>query len=332
MNASKPMVIEARAKTYALKRPFRIASSLYVDAPVVEVTVRHDGVAGRGEAAGVDYVGENCAIMLEQIQQVASQIDATTRPSRAWLKPLLPPGGARNALDCALWDLEAKHSGVRAHDLVGQSGDGIVTHITIGLDTPEVMAKDALSFGERALIKIKLGSENTRDCLRAVRAAAPTAQIIVDANQSWTFEQLLAMEGDLLANGVTLVEQPLAADADDGLLDYTGPLRLCADESSHDRSSLAALAGKYSVINIKLDKTGGLTEAMALADAASAKGFGLMVGCMGGSSLGIAPALIVAAKCEIVDLDCPLQLRQDIAHGLHFSGHRISGPSPSLWG
>ena len=328
------MRIEARQLTYAFARPFRIASQTYYDAPVVEVSIADGDLVGRGEAAGVDYLGETCESMLAQIALLGVAARGARSLKRCWeiVHGLTPPGGARNALDCALWDLQAKRSGVRASDLAGQGNDTVDTYITIGLDTPEVMARDAKAFGSLARIKIKLGHSRGRDCLRAVRAAAPDARLIVDANQAWTFEQLLEMEEELLASGVELVEQPLAAGEDDALLDYRGRLLLCADESCHDRASLPALAGKYAFINIKLDKTGGLTEALALADAASARGFRLMVGCMGGSSLGIAPALIVAQRCEIVDLDCPLQLRHDIADGLRFDGHRIGRCDPALWG
>ncbi len=327
-----PVKIAARQLTYPFARPFRIASQTYNEATVVEVMVELDGIVGRGEAAGVDYCGENCETMLAQIAELSARCDPNLSLDRGWLQHALPPGGARNALDCALWDIDAKRAGVRASDLAGQPCDPVNTFISIGLDMPDVMADDARAFSSNALIKIKLGHHGDRDCLRAVRAAAPDARLIVDANQAWTFAQFLAFEDELLGNDVLLVEQPLPANNDERLIDYRGPLLLVADESCHDRTSLAALTSKYDFINIKLDKAGGLTEALALADEASAMGFRLMVGCMGGSSLGIAPALIVAQRCEIVDLDCPLQLQKDIAHGLCFQGHSVEAPSSILWG
>lgn len=326
------MEIVARQLRYAFVRPFRIASHTYEDAPVIEVSVRHDGQCGRGEAAGVDYLGETCESMLAQIADLSAGMEADELLDAASLQRALPPGGARNALDCALWDLTAKRTGVRAYERIGQLAQDVVTTITIGLDTPDVMARDARALGDNAHIKIKLGHADDRACLRAVREAAPDAALIVDANQGWTYEQFLAIEDELLADRVRLVEQPLPAADDERLRDYNGALTLCADESCQDRSSLPSLIGKYDFVNIKLDKTGGLTEALAVADAASALGLRLMVGCMGGSSLGIAPALIVAQRCEVVDLDCPLQLRRDIDHGLRYRGHVIGCASPALWG
>lgn len=326
------MEIVARQLSYAFVRPFRIASQTYEDAPVIEVSIHDGGLTGRGEAAGVDYLGETCESMLAQVALISARMKGDAPLDSAWLQLALPAGGARNALDCALWDLTAKRTGVRAWERAGQLPGEIVTTITIGLDQPDVMARDAQSLGENARIKIKLGHADDRACLRAVREAAPDAELIVDVNEGWTYERLLAMEDELLANRVRLVEQPLPAADDERLREYRGSLALCADESCHDRDSLPSLIGKYDLVNIKLDKTGGLTEALALADAASAHGLRLMVGCMGGSSLGITPALIVAQRCEVVDLDCPLQLRRDIDHGLRYRGHVIGWPSPTLWG
>ena len=326
------MKIEARQRTYAFSRPFKIASHTYLDAAVIEVTLDHDGFVGRGEAAGVDYLGETCATMLKQISDISGRIEREPEAKRGWLQVALPPGGARNAVDCALWDLEAKMQRARRGAGTGQASKAVETYITIGLDTPDVMAEDATAFGPGARIKVKLGGLHDRECLRAVRSAAPHASLIVDVNQAWSYDQLIAMEDTLLAADVLLVEQPLAVGTDERLRDYEGDLSLCADESCHDRRDLSALVGKYGFVNVKLDKTGGLTEALALAHAAKAMGLGLMVGCMGGSSLGIAPALIVAQQCQFIDLDCPLQLQCDIADGLCFSGHRIAPSSPQLWG
>lgn len=327
------MRIEACQRTYPFRRPFTIASQTYVDAAVVEVAIHQAGITGRGEAAGVDYLGETCATMLQQIDRVAAHALPQDLSSREWLQDQLPPGGARNAIDCALWDLAAKSAAAAGTGpIFGQTKRSIESYITIGLDTPDVMARDAADLGAGALIKIKLGGVDDRSCLRAVRAAAPDASLIVDLNQAWSYQHFLAMEDALLEAEVLLVEQPLPAGQDEPLLDYAGPLVVCADESCHDRTSLPAICGKYRVINIKLDKAGGLTEALALADAASSMGLGLMVGCMGGSSLGVAPALVLARTCQFVDLDCPLQLQRDIVGGLHFVGHRIGACEPDLWG
>lgn len=326
------MRIAARQRSYRLAHPFHIATQTYYDAPVIEVCMTQDGHTGRGEAAGVDYRGESCESMLRQILELDERVGERLLADPVYLQEALPAGGARNALDCALWDLTAKWSGIDAFRRAAIACAKVETFITIGLHTPDAMAREARRLGNDALIKIKLGGGDDRACLRAIRSAVPGATLMVDVNQGWTYRTLLAMETELLAGNVTLVEQPLPAAADDDLRDYHGELVLCADESCQDRSGLPSLVGKYDVVNIKLDKTGGLTEALALADAASELGLRLMVGCMGGSSLGIAPALVLAQRCDFIDLDCPLQLERDVEHGLHYDGRVIGCASTALWG
>jgi L-alanine-DL-glutamate epimerase-like enolase superfamily enzyme len=260
--------------------------------------------------------------------QVAEGLDRTT------LQGLLPAGAARNALDCALWDLEAKRAGRPAHELAGLPAPAArVTAYTISLDSPDAMAAAAAKALRRPLLKVKLGRPGDPERIRAVRAAAPAAELIVDANEGWSPDNLADNLAACAAVGVTLVEQPLPADADAALAHIPHPIAVCADESVHDRASLAALVGKYDAVNVKLDKAGGLTEALALAAAAERMGFALMVGCMISTSLAIAPALLVAQAARVVDLDGALLLAQDRPDGLRYDDDsRVHPASPALWG
>ena len=244
-----------------------------------------------------------------------------------------PPGAARNAVDCALWDLEAKRSGTPVWALAGLAAPGPeVTAYTLSLADPDTMRAEAAKHAHRPLLKIKLGGEGDMARLEAVREGAPASRIVIDANEGWSAEEYAALAPALLRLGVEMVEQPLPAGADDALADMARPLPVCADESCHDRASLPSLAGKYDMVNIKLDKTGGLTEALALRDAARAAGFTVMVGCMVGSSLAMAPALLVAQGAAITDLDGPLLLAQDRAHPMQFDEAGIHPAAPELWG
>jgi L-alanine-DL-glutamate epimerase-like enolase superfamily enzyme len=324
--------IDARPVSYALKEPFRTSAQTYYAADVIEVAITVDRVTGYGEAAGVDYDGETQETMIAQIGSVTRQLETSPETALEDLQCVLGPGGARNAIDAALWDVRAKRAQASAFEIAGIAPASVRTAITIGMETPEVAERNARTFAAGALIKLKLGDALDLDRLRAVRAGAPDADLIVDANQGWRFDDMMSLKGALVEARVLLVEQPLAVEDDDALLGCDFPIPLCADESCSDRASLPALIGKYDVINIKLDKTGGLTEALALAAAASDAGLQLMVGCMGGSSLCIAPAMIVAQFCAFVDLDCPLQLCRDVDHGLVYNGDRIGMPSPTLWG
>ena len=265
---------------------------------------------------------------------VSAQIESLPEAfDRQDLYELLPAGAARNAVDCALWDLEAKQSNFRVWQLAGLPAPGPeITAYTLSLDSPEKMRAQAAEHAHRPLLKIKLGTPDDMPRLEAVRTGAPHSDIIVDANEGWSAEVYVDLAPHLLRLGVKLVEQPLPAADDSALLGLDRPVPVCADESAHDRASLAHLAGKYDVVNIKLDKTGGLTEALALKREALAQGFEVMVGCMVGSSLAMAPATLVAQGALITDLDGPLLLAEDRAHPLHFDAAGVHPPSAALWG
>jgi L-alanine-DL-glutamate epimerase-like enolase superfamily enzyme len=249
------------------------------------------------------------------------------------LQGLLSAGAARNALDCALWDLDAKRAARPVHALAGLPPPGPrVTAYTISLDTPDAMAAAAARAARRPLLKVKLGRPGDPDRIRAVRAAAPNAELIVDANEGWNADNLANNLAACAAVGVTLIEQPLPAGDDDALAQLPHPITVCADESVHDRASLRGLAGKYDAVNVKLDKAGGLTEALALAAEAQRMGFELMVGCMISTSLAIAPALLVAQTARVVDLDGALLLAQDRPDGLRYDDSRVHPALPQLWG
>jgi L-alanine-DL-glutamate epimerase-like enolase superfamily enzyme len=293
----------------------------------VTATVTRGGVTGRGECVPYPRYGETPDSVMAQIAALPEGID------RAALQSALAPGAARNAVDCALWDWQAKAEGRRVWDLAGLPAPGpLGITYTLSLDTPERMEAEARRHAHRPVLKIKLGTEGDMPRLEAVRRGAPSARIIVDANEGWTPEVYTDLAPHLIRLGVALVEQPLPVGQDGMLADIARPLPVCADESAHDRASLAGLVGKYDLVNIKLDKTGGLTEALAMRDAARAMGFGVMVGCMVGSSLGIAPAVLVAQGADWVDLDAPLLLAEDRATPLRIEGSTLYPPEPALWG
>jgi L-alanine-DL-glutamate epimerase-like enolase superfamily enzyme len=271
--------------------------------------------------------GETLESVTAQIEGLPADID------RAALQDALPAGAARNAVDCALWDLEAKRSGRRVWQIAGlPTPCPEITAYTLSLDTPEAMRAQAAQHAHRPLLKIKLGTPDDMARLEAVRAGAPRTAIIVDANEGWTTEVYAELAPHLIRLGVKLVEQPLPAGADGMLAEIARPLPVCADESCHDRHSLPALKGKYDFVNLKLDKTGGLTEGLALKQAALAEGYGLMVGCMVGSSLAMAPATLLAQGAAYVDLDGPLLLAEDRPHPLRFDEAGVHPPEPELWG
>ena len=316
---------------WEFKRPFRIAYRIRTHAATVVVEVQEGSAVGRGEAAGVSYRGETIDTLLEQLAGVA--LDVQNGTSREHLEKLLPAGGARNALDCALWDLESKRSGRRAWELAGLEGvRQLLTAYTLGVDTPEITGQAAADAIGCTLLKIKLTGAHDIERVAAVRRARPDAQLIVDANQAWSEEQLREYTPQLAQLGVLLIEQPLPIGKDAVLRDFESPVPLCADESCQDSSSLPELLGKYQFVNIKLDKTGGLTEALRLAHAARMYGLKLMVGCMGGSSLAMAPAFVLGQLCEIVDLDGPLLMKFDVAYAIVYEGDRMSLPDARLWG
>ena len=286
---------------------------------------------GRGEAVPYARYGETPEGVLAQIEAARAAIEAGC--DRAALQRLLPPGAARNALDCALWDLEAKAAGVRAWTLAGQSRlDPVKTCYTLSLDTPEAMAQAARAHARWPMLKLKIGGPAHIDRVEAVRAAAPRARLVVDANESLAFEDLRSIAPELARLGVKLLEQPLPAAEDAALEGYASPVPLCADESLRTRAELAACARRYACLNVKLDKAGGLTEALALKAEAEAAGLQIMAGCMVATSLAMAPALILAQGAAFVDLDGPLLLARDRTPGLPISGALIEPPSPELWG
>ena len=304
-----------------------IARGSKTEARVLTVTVARDGARGRGECVPYARYGESLESVAEQI---ATQPVGVTR---AALQDLLPPGAARNAVDCALWDLDAKKAGKRVWQVAGLPAPGpLVTAYTLSLDTPDRMQEAAARNAARPVLKIKLGTPDDMARLEAVRAGAPGATIIVDANEGWTADVYADLAPHLLRLGVALVEQPLPAGQDGMLAEIARPVPVCADESCHDRATLAALRGKYDAINIKLDKTGGLTEALALREAAIAAGFGVMVGCMVGSSLSMAPAALVAQGAAFVDLDGPLLLAWERATAIRYDGSTMAVPEAVLWG
>jgi L-alanine-DL-glutamate epimerase-like enolase superfamily enzyme len=321
------MRLTVTAETFPLARAFTISRGSRTEARVLTVTIENEGFFGRGEAVPYPRYGES-------LESAAAQIAALPRRfDRALLQRLLPPGAARNAVDCALWDLEAKTSGKRVWDLAGLAPPGPeITAFTLSLDAPEAMRTQAAENASRPLLKVKLGGADDLARLEAVREGAPAARIVVDANESLTAQSYAALAPALVGLGVEMVEQPLPAGADDALAGIERPLPVCADESCHDRASLAALAGKYDMVNIKLDKTGGLTEALALRDAARAAGYAVMAGCMVGTSLGMAPAVLLAQGAAVVDLDGPLLLARDREHPLRYDERGVHPPTPELWG
>jgi L-alanine-DL-glutamate epimerase-like enolase superfamily enzyme len=320
------MHILVQAETFQLAQVFTISRGSRTQAEVLTVRIEKGGFMGWGECVPYARYGET-------LQSVTAQIEALGAVGRRELAEALPAGAARNAVDCALWDLEAKTAGRRVSDLIGLGAPGPeVTAYTLSLDTPEAMQAQAALNAFRPLLKIKLGTPDDMPRLEAVRRGAPQSRIIVDANEGWSAEVYLDLAPHLLRLGVELVEQPLPAAEDDALLGLERILPICADESCHDSSSLADMQGKYDFANIKLDKTGGLTEALALRDAARASGFGIMVGCMVGSSLAMAPATLVAQGAAFTDLDGPLLLAEDRDQPLKFDAAGVHPPVASLWG
>jgi L-alanine-DL-glutamate epimerase-like enolase superfamily enzyme len=312
---------------FAFARVFTISRGARTNAEVVTVTLEADGARGRGECVPYARYGETTESVIAQIEATDPGI------SREALQRALPAGAARNALDCALWDLEAKRTGTPVWRVAGLPEPGPeITAFTLSLEAPEVMREQAACHAHRPLLKIKLGGEGDFARLEAVREGAPRARIVVDANEGWSAEEYAALAPVLLRLGVEMVEQPLPAGADAALAEMARPLPVCADESCHDRASLPGLAGKYDMVNIKLDKTGGLTEALALREAARGAGYGIMVGCMVGSSLAMAPAVLVAQGAAVTDLDGPLLLAEDRVPGLTYDARGVHPAPPELWG
>ncbi len=321
------MQISVTRDTFKLAQVFTISRGSRTEAKVLTVRIVDGMHSGRGECVPYARYDET----LDSVEaEIATLPETITRKA---LYDLLPAGAARNAVDCALWDLEAKKADKRAWQLAGIAAPGPeVTAYTLSLDTPEKMRAQAAQHAYRPLLKIKLGTPDDMPRLEAVRVGAPKSTIIVDANEGWSAEVYADLAPHLVRLGVALVEQPLPADDDDSLIGMERPVPVCADESCHDRTSLPKLKGKYDVVNIKLDKTGGLTEALELRQAALAEGYKVMVGCMVGSSLAMAPATLVAQDVMITDLDGPLLLAEDRENALKFDDAGVYPPVPELWG
>lgn len=321
------MQIKITRDVFRLEQAFTISRGSRTEAKVLTVTVQDGQHQGRGECVPYARYDETLDSVTAQIKGMPDRFE------RLDLYDLLPAGAARNALDCALWDLEAKRSGKRVWDLAGMPVPGPeITAYTLSLQSADKMHAQAVQNSARPLLKIKLGTPDDMVRLEAVRAGAPKSRIIVDANEGWSAQVYAELAPHLVRLGVELIEQPLPAGADDALIGMDRPVPVCADESCHDRASLPKLKGKYDVINIKLDKTGGLTEALALRSEGLALGYDVMVGCMVGSSLAMAPATLVAQGASVVDLDGPLLLAEDRDNPLKFDTFGVHPPSMELWG
>ena len=321
------MRIEVTSDVFQLAEVFTISRGSRTEAKVLTVRVSDGGVTGWGECVPYARYGETLESVTAEIKALSGSL------TREGLYDLLPAGAARNGVDCALWDLEAKQAGKRAWELAGLPQPGPqITAYTLSLAEPAAMQAQAARNAHRPLLKIKLGTPDDMPRLEAVRAGAPNSTIIVDANEGWSAEVYADLAPHLVRLGVALVEQPLPAGEDEALIGMKRPVPVCADESAHDCSTLPQLKGKYDVVNIKIDKTGGLTEALRLRDAARAEGYDVMVGCMVGSSLAMAPATLVAQGARVVDLDGPLLLAEDRETPLTFDAEGVHPPSAALWG
>lgn len=331
MTSSKVPRLAARIERFPIAGRFTISRGAKTEAVTVVAEVSRDGLIGRGECVPYPRYGETPEATLAAVAAMEAAVAGGL--DRLALQSAMPPGAARNALDCALIDLAAKQAGLRAWRLLDRPAPGErTTAYTISLGTPEAMAAATAKAAHRPLLKIKLGGDGDDARLRAVRSVAPDTELVVDANESWTEANLEANLAACAAVGVTLVEQPLPAGRDEALGRIRRPVAVCADESVHHRSSLAPLRARYDAVNIKLDKTGGLTEALAMADAAQALGFEIMIGCMVATSLSMAPAMLVTPQARFVDLDGPLLLARDREHALRYDGSLVYPPAASLWG
>ena len=318
-------------ESWPIAGSFTISRGSKTAADVVVVTLEEEGHRGRGECVPYPRYNETVEGVVASLEAARAGIEAGF--SHADVPGLVKPRAAQNALDCALWDLEAKRAGKPVWQLaLLQQPRPMTTAYTLSLDTPEAMAKAAAEASHRPLLKLKLGREGDVERLRLIRAAAPTSRLIIDANEGWTPGELPQLLKACAAVGVELVEQPLPVADDEALLRITHDVPICADESAHDRRNLHKLVGKYDAINIKLDKTGGLTEALALAQAAKELNFKIMVGCMIATSLAMAPAMLVAQLAQVIDLDGPLLLARDRNPGISFDGSLMYPPEPDLWG
>jgi L-alanine-DL-glutamate epimerase-like enolase superfamily enzyme len=326
-----PLSLSVHIERWPIAGAFTISRGAKTEAVVVVAELSDGRHRGRGECVPYARYGETVEGVAAAIEAMGNAIAGGLDRER--LQSAMPAGAARNALDCAFWDLAAKRAGRPVHELLRlPPPQALTTAYTISLAAPEAMAQATAKAAGRALLKIKLGGAGDGARITAVRRAAPHAELIVDANEGWTAEDLAGNLAACAQAGVTLIEQPLPAGADDALARIAHPLPICADESVHASASLGTLKGKYDAVNIKLDKTGGLTEALAMARQAEALGFALMVGCMVATSLAMAPAVLVAQRARVVDLDGPLLLARDRQDGLRYDGSRVHPPTPALWG
>lgn len=310
--------------------PFRITGRTYLEFTTVVVEIQDGLHVGRGEGMPIHYLGDSAEAMLERLNTVLADLEQGA--DRSALLALLPPGGARNAVDSALWDLEARMQRRSAWNLADVGADAVETVYTIGIEPePEAMG-DKAARAPYPLLKIKLDADRPVERVQAIRRRRPDARLVVDANQGWSFDQLQSIAPSLKDLGVLFIEQPLPRDQDQALASYAAPLPLCADESCQHLGELEQAAARYQMINIKLDKCGGLTEGLALARAARERRMGLMVGCMGGTSLGVAPAHVLAQLCDFVDIDQPLVLKNDRVNGFNFAEGRATVPPDFCWG
>jgi L-Ala-D/L-Glu epimerase len=331
MTSSKSPKLVARIERWPIAGSFTISRGAKTEAVTVVAEISRGGRTGRGECVPYARYGETPEATVAALRSMQEAIKRGI--DRQALRAVMPAGAARNALDCALLDLEAKTSGQRVWNLLGRPAPrACTTAYTISLGSPEVMAAATAKAAHRPLLKIKLGGDGDGDRIAAVRKSAPESELIVDANEAWSpanLEQNLAECAEL---GVTLVEQPLPAGQDEALARIRRPLAVCADESVHDRATLEGLRERYDAVNIKLDKTGGLTEALAMADAAQALGFEIMIGCMVATSLAMAPAMLFAQQARFVDLDGALLLARDREGGLRYDGSLVYPPDAAFWG
>ena len=320
-------MITVTADTFRLAQTFTISRGSKTEARVLTVRILRGGHSGWGECVPYARYGET-------LESVAAQINALPADiTRQALQSALPPGAARNAVDCALWDLAAKSTGKPVWQLAGlPAPKPVITAYTLSLNSPDIMRQQAALNAHRPILKIKLGTPDDMPRLEAVRAGAPNATLIIDANEGWSPEIYSQLAPHLIRLGVALVEQPLPAGADDMLAEIAKPLPVCADESAHDAASLVALVGKYDMVNLKLDKTGGLTEGVIARATAQRLGLRLMVGCMVGSSLAMAPAILLAQGAAFTDLDGPLLLAEDRPNPLHYDNAGVHPATTQLWG
>lgn len=327
----KPLTLSVRVQHWPIRGNFTIARGSKTEAVVVVAEIGDGSTTGRGECVPYARYGESVDGVVAAIENLRPELGRGLDRSR--LEELLPPGAARNAVDCALWDLEAKQTRRTIAERIGLAPlKALPTAFTISLGSPALMAAQAHGASAHPLLKLKLGGDGDADRMRAVRDAVPDARLIVDANEAWDADQVQPLLAVAAETGIELVEQPLPADHDAMLAKIAHDVPICADESAHDSASLEQLVGRYDAVNIKLDKTGGLTEALRMSNRARAHGLKIMVGCMVATSLAMAPAVLVAQTADWVDLDGPLLLARDRGAALAYENGDVYPPSPALWG